>query len=309
QMRAFLLTLLYVGLALASHKAKKLHGEKHHDNGKPLPIVIWHGMGDSCCNPMSMGAIKKHLEAKIPGVNVHSLQLGDGFVSDTKKSFFANMNELVALACIKIMRDPELQNGYNAIGFSQGGLFLRALAQRCANPPMKNLISIGGPQMGIFGLPYCIGDNFVCNSVRWLLEQGAYEGPVQRRVVQAQYWHDSNAEEEYKKKSIFLADINGENSINPVYKKNLSNLKNLVLVKFEGDHMVVPKDSEWFGYYAPDDVSTTLAFNETRLYQEDRIGLKTLHESKRLHFISWPGEHLRVNLDTFDEDLIEKFLT
>lgn len=102
---------------------------------------------------------------------------------------------------------------------------------------------------GIFGLPYCIGDNFVCNSVRWLLEQGAYEGPVQRRysdcnsidsfwirifcaslklafwwywtvktryisrVVQAQYWHDSNAEEEHKKKSIFLADINGDNVI------------------------------------------------------------------------------------------------
>ena len=24
----------------------------------PTPIVLWHGMGDSCCNPISMGSIK-----------------------------------------------------------------------------------------------------------------------------------------------------------------------------------------------------------------------------------------------------------
>ena len=24
----------------------------------PVPVVIWHGMGDSCCNPSSMGSIK-----------------------------------------------------------------------------------------------------------------------------------------------------------------------------------------------------------------------------------------------------------
>ena len=33
-----------------------------------------------------------------------------------------------------------LQGGYNAIGFSQGGQFLRAVAQRCPNPPMKNAV-------------------------------------------------------------------------------------------------------------------------------------------------------------------------
>jgi len=21
----------------------------------PTPVVLWHGMGDSCCNPLSMG--------------------------------------------------------------------------------------------------------------------------------------------------------------------------------------------------------------------------------------------------------------
>lgn len=29
-----------------------------------LPIVLWHGMGDTCCNPLSIGYLKEHLEKK-----------------------------------------------------------------------------------------------------------------------------------------------------------------------------------------------------------------------------------------------------
>jgi palmitoyl-protein thioesterase len=42
-----------------------------------------------------------------------------------------------------IANDPQLQNGYNAVGFSQGGQFLRAVAQRCPSPRMRSLITIG----------------------------------------------------------------------------------------------------------------------------------------------------------------------
>ena len=50
------------------------------------------------------------------------------------------------------------------------------------------------------------------------------------RLVQAQYWHDSLNEELYRQKSLFLADINNENTRNPDYKANLQNLKNFVMV-------------------------------------------------------------------------------
>jgi hypothetical protein len=33
------------------------------------------------------------------------------------------------------------------------------------------------------------------------------------RIVQAEYWHDSMNEEEYREKSVFLADINQEKVI------------------------------------------------------------------------------------------------
>lgn len=75
--------------------------------------------------------------------------------------------------------------------FSQGGQFLRAVAQRCPNPPMLNLISIGGQHQGVFGFPRCPGDNeTICNYIRDLLHFGAYESFVQNHLVQAEYWHD-----------------------------------------------------------------------------------------------------------------------
>lgn len=39
---------------------------------------------------------------------------------------------------------------------------------------------------------------------------------VQEKFVQAEYWHDPEKEDEYKKYSIFLADINQELSLNQV---------------------------------------------------------------------------------------------
>ena len=36
----------------------------------PISVVLWHGMGDSCCLPMSMGWVKKTVEQRVPGVYV-----------------------------------------------------------------------------------------------------------------------------------------------------------------------------------------------------------------------------------------------
>jgi palmitoyl-protein thioesterase len=59
-------------------------------------------------------------------------------------SFLSNTNDKVKIACESIQGDPRLAQGYHGIGFSQGSQFLRAVAQRCPNPPMLKLISIGG---------------------------------------------------------------------------------------------------------------------------------------------------------------------
>ena len=58
------------------------------------PVVIWHGMGDSCCNPMSMGRIKQVIE-EATGAYVISLQIGGSVIDDTINGFLKPVNKQV----------------------------------------------------------------------------------------------------------------------------------------------------------------------------------------------------------------------
>ena len=61
------------------------------------------------------------------------------------------------------------------------------MAQRCPNPPMKNLVTMGAQHQGVFGIPRCPGESVaLCNIMRELLYIGAYVGFVQSTLVQAQ---------------------------------------------------------------------------------------------------------------------------
>ncbi len=104
-----------------------------------LPVVVWHGMGDDCCNPESMGRIVRWIE-NATGTFVHSIRIGNSDEEDTMNGFLKPAVEQVALACEQISSIPQLQNGFNAVGFSQGGQFLRALVQTCPFADVKNLI-------------------------------------------------------------------------------------------------------------------------------------------------------------------------
>jgi len=274
----------------------------------PTPLVIWHGMGDSCCNPLSMGSIKRFVEKKVEGIYVRSLMIGENIAADTENGFFMNVNDQVAQVCAKLKNDTKLTNGYHAMGFSQGGQFLRAVAQRCPEPPMLNLISVGGQHQGVYGLPHCPGNSStICDYVRRLLNLGAYVSWIQNKLVQAEYWHDPNNLDEYREKSIFLADINQERTVNPAYKTNLMKLKNFVMVKFLRDSMVQPKDSEWFGFYKGSDIHEIEPLQQSKLYQEDLLGLQQMDKEGKLHFLSVDADHLRIS-DQFLQMIIDKFI-
>ena len=78
---------------------------------KPLPIVLWHGMGDNCCHSFSMGAIKEMLEKALPGVHVNSLMIGQSPNEDTLNGFFKSVDQQIDIACALIKNDTKLQNG------------------------------------------------------------------------------------------------------------------------------------------------------------------------------------------------------
>uniref|UniRef100_A0A671LDL4 Palmitoyl-protein thioesterase 1 n=2 Tax=Sinocyclocheilus anshuiensis TaxID=1608454 RepID=A0A671LDL4_9TELE len=274
-----------------------------------VPLVIWHGMGDSCCNPLSMGAMKKMVEEEVLGIYVLSLMIGKSVVQDTENSFFMDVNEQVSFVCDQLAQDPKLKGGYNAMGFSQGSQFLRAVVQRCPDPPMKNLISVGGQHQGVFGLPHCPGESsHICDWIRKMLNSGAYTDAIQKHLVQAQYWHDP-LDDLYKKHSLFLADINQEWVVNETYKKNLMSLNKFVMVKFLQDTMVDPVDSEWFGFYKPGQAKELETLQESAIYTEDRLGLAEMDSAEmdsagKLVFLATDGDHLQFTREWFNDNLL-----
>lgn len=267
--------------------------------------MLWHGMGDSCCNPLSMGSIKKMIQNEIPDIYVLSLMIGKNVIEDMENGFFLDVNQQVSMVCSQLAQDPKLQAGYNAMGFSQGGQFLRAVAQRCPSPPMKNLISVGGQHQGVYGLPRCPGESSkICDRIREALNSGAYTNLVQKHLVQAQYWHDPLNDDLYKNFSLFLADINQERAVNETYKKNLQLLNKFVLVKFLQDTVVDPVDSEWFGFLKTGQAKETETLQESVLYKEDRLGLAAMDQAGKLVFLATEGDHLQFTKEWFDANLL-----
>ncbi|KAI9581794.1 hypothetical protein GQX74_010111 [Glossina fuscipes] len=241
------------------------------------PVVLWHGMGayvkiflkvqtifkshvgDTCCFPFSVGSITNLLKTKLNNTYVKSLEIGGNIVTDYESGFFIHPNKQVEYVCQELAKDKKLTGGYNAIGFSQGGQFLRAVAQRCPKPAMKVLISLGGQHQGVFGLPKCPSLKLhTCEYIRRLLNYAAYEEWTQQFSVQATYWHDPFQEDKYEAHSTFLADINNEVFSNGLYADNLKKLdkfvmlglvgmekqNKLVFIETEGDHLQFRK--EWF---------------------------------------------------------------
>lgn len=270
------------------------------------PVVLWHGMGDSCCNPLSMGSIQKMLEKELDGAYVKSLMIGSNIASDTTNGFFMDVNQQIDFACNAIQKDEKLKDGYSAIGFSQGGQFLRGLAQKCPNPPMKQLISVGGQHQGVYGFPHCPGSWLVCKEVEKLLDLGAYTDYVQKHLVQAQYWHDPLNEEKYKSHSLFIGDVNQEVTVNPDYKTNLMRVSNITFVMFNKDTMVIPKESEWFGFYKPGQASELQTLEESDIWSQDKLGLKQMGEEGRLSFLKIEADHLRVPEEFWTDEVLPR---
>lgn len=64
------------------------------------------------------------VEEKIPEIYISSLGIGKTLIEDVVNSFFLNLSSQVTTIRQILAKDPRFQQGYNAMGFSQGGQFL-----------------------------------------------------------------------------------------------------------------------------------------------------------------------------------------
>lgn len=291
-------------------------------SSNPLPVIIWHGLGDSA-DAQGLKDVAGLIDNIHPGTYIQIISLGEhAGAPDRSQTFFGNLTEQIAKVCHDLSHDNILMTApaVDAIGFSQGGQFLRGMIERCgdgkAGPKVRNLITWGSQHNGISEFQKCeSATDWVCQGANALLKgSGVWSGFVQNRLVPAQYYRPdpvSNEDEweNYLENSNFLADVNNERKAkNSTYAENLSSISKLVMIYFKDDKTVVPKESGWFSEVQIIDDGDKQIRNITKLrdrpiYKEDWLGLKKLDEKGGLVFEEVDGEHMHLS----DKDLKRLF--
>ncbi|CAN4078022.1 unnamed protein product [Withania somnifera] len=255
------------------------------------PFILLHGIGMSC-NDIGSTFYTSQL-SHLSRSNGYCLEIGNGAYD----SFNMPLENQVQIACEKVKEMNELQQGYNLVGLSQGNLIGRGIIEFCDEaPPVKNFISIGGPNAGVA--------NPFCNSGPWC--SGIYLDYVQTHYAPSGYTKLPNDIDGYLRGCRYLPKLNNEipNATNPIYKQRFTSLHNLVLIMFENDGVIVPKESSWFGFYQDGTYSQILPPQQTNLYVEDLFGLKTLDKAGKVNFIKLPGFHLTMDIQQMQQHVV-----
>ena len=269
--------------------------------------MIWHGLGDAYDSEgiKSVGELYEKIYPKSPVYIVH---LGENGGDDRHASFFGNLTEQVAQVCDEMRADKVLSRapGANALGFSQGGVFLRGLIERCDSLKVRNLVTFGSPHSGITEFAKCGDDDWWCKIWSGTLKSNTWSSFAQSTLVPAQYYRTSEDLDNFLEHSNFLADINNERKQKAdVYKARIAALERFVMIKFQEEDVIQPPESSWFA-----DKNTTSGLltrlKERDLYKEDWLGLRRLDEAGGIIFRTTPGKHMQIQ-DGALEDAFRRY--
>jgi len=166
-------------------------------------------------------------------------------------------------------------------------------------------LSVHGTVSGVAGFPNCNPDGLlgiVCKPLSHLCGDVAYTKVTQNVLFQLNYYRDPmRVNTTAYKTNSQLAQWNNEgNTVDPTINTNFAKTKAFAMIKAEKDTMVFPNEGEWWGHYAPGDLSKVLTMKETEWYQKDLFGLKTADEAGKITFNSTKGNHLQFT----QEDLV-----
>jgi palmitoyl-protein thioesterase len=261
------------------------------EDDNPLPLIIWHGLGDNYAAE-GLAQVAELAQEVNPGTFTYIIRMDDDSSADRTATFFGNVTVQIEKVCADLAAHPILSTApaVDALGFSQGGQFLRGYIERCNFPPVRSLVTFGSQHNGISEFQSCGATDWLCKGAEGLLRSSTWSAFVQSRLVPAQYFRDPNQYDSYLEFSNFLADINNERALkNQTYKENLEKLVRFIMYMFEDDTTVVPKQSSWFA-----DVNGTevTELRKRDIYKEDWIGLKALDKKGGLVFETTPGGHM-----------------
>eukprot|EP00928_Gymnodinium_smaydae_P061776 TRINITY_DN45788_c0_g1_i1.p1 TRINITY_DN45788_c0_g1~~TRINITY_DN45788_c0_g1_i1.p1 ORF type:complete len:377 (-),score=55.50 TRINITY_DN45788_c0_g1_i1:236-1366(-) len=200
-----------------------------------------------------------------------------------------------------VAADPDTFNdGYYLVGHSQGALILRAVVESMDDHMALSLVSLAGPQMGVYGKASdWIGDVFSMGGED--VSDVFYNPTFQTTLSVADMWNDPLAQGSFIQDNAFLPKLNGllHDGGNARRKANFVRLKNAVFLGgvFEDDMSdtpncaggVEPARSEIFDFYKPGSLTEFVPMKQQRIYVDDTFGLRTLDEQGKLVVKAFPN--------------------
>ena len=171
------------------------------------PVVVLHGLESSI---EKMVPLCEWIEYNF-NRKVINIEIGNG----EKTSLYTPLPEQLDELCDIIYNNKALENGFDFIGISQGGLLARGYVEQCNDYPVYNLITLVSPHGGAF-MRDSVENNFM------------YTHFSQKHISFAGYWRNPTILEIYLDKSVYLPYINNEkeHEQRDNYRNNIINLSN-----------------------------------------------------------------------------------
>lgn len=250
------------------------------------PIAVLHGLGDSC----SFSGLKSFTKA----IYVHTGHYAECIESGSDlMTLTTSLKEQSKLACKLIKKNKNFQGDFSIVSLSQGALIGRYIIEKCdMKGKVKKFVSIGGPNAGTSRVPNCF-NGIICYGLKKLVGMLVYAKFSQNNIGPAGYFRDNTNIETYLNYSNFLPDLNNEREFDKNAKARFEELERVILIKFEKDSMIYPKETAWFQYLDEDDKVVEL--NQTSFYNDDFIGLKKLNSEGKVLFVSVDDDHLQLS--------------
>lgn len=304
-------SLLLSATALLASSAHAALVPVHHSSQATAaapPLLLWHGLGDTFDGDgiKSIGDLYRNV---YPGSAVYAVHLGDDGSADRQSTFFGDINEQIEAVCQDIQATKEITSAssVNAMGLSQGGVFIRGLVERCNRPPVRNLVTFGSPHGGISTFAKCKDGDWWCSAWSGTLKSNTWGEWVQTHLIPAQYFRDPADMDGYLEHSNYLADINNERAHKEKgYVKNLAGLDRFVMIRFAEENVISPNISTWFGDMVPDEDKPIL-LRDRDLYKKDWLGLSDIDKRGGLLFKETPGKHMRIGDGVMEQVMRDYF--
>ena len=222
-----------------------------------FPTILIHGFGGDISD---LNNLKISLEER--GVQVFNTEIGNGKID----SIFMNMNKQCDILAENI-ENLSIKGKINLIGISQGGLLARCYVEKYSNKInlVHSLITYGTPHMGIY--------------IEWA------------NLKNLEYWKNPYKYNQYLDKNDFLVYLNNEKIHEEynLYKKNIINLDNFVIIWSNIDKVITPLVSTRFEFYNITEAENNkpmpidiVKLYDSKMYIDDNIGLLSLNKKESL---------------------------